>query len=105
MSPLELRAAPCSPACWCSSWLATRAGGAVRSPGHRRDVSAATRRRRAAQRVRFRRTTASPALYDDEPVSLIDCERHRLDVTVMYDDADSMLRATPAQALGPGYRS
>jgi MYXO-CTERM domain-containing protein len=45
---------------------------------------------------------ASPALYDDEPVSLTDSAGAPVSVTVVYDEADSMLRVTPAQALGRG---
>lgn len=46
---------------------------------------------------------SSPALYDDEVVSLIDANGTELDVSVAYDEADAMLRATPAEPLGPGY--
>ena len=46
---------------------------------------------------------ASPALYDDEVVSLIDASGTELDVSVAYDEADAMLRATPAAPLEPGY--
>ncbi len=45
---------------------------------------------------------ASPALYANEPVSLLDPTGNTVGVTVTYDDADSMLRATPDQALAPG---
>jgi hypothetical protein len=46
---------------------------------------------------------SSPALYDDELVSLVDASGTELDVSVVYDEADAMLRATPAEPLGPGY--
>lgn len=44
----------------------------------------------------------SPALYDDEPVSLKDSAGSSVAVTLAYDDADSMLRATPDEPLTPG---
>jgi hypothetical protein len=46
---------------------------------------------------------SSPALYDDEVVSLVDASGSELDVSVMYDEADAMLRAMPAEPLEPGY--
>ena len=46
---------------------------------------------------------ASPALYDDEPVSLVDATGTELAVSVAFDAADSLLRVTPATALDPGY--
>ena len=46
---------------------------------------------------------SSPASYDGEVVSLVDASGTELDVSVAYDDADAMLRATPAEPLGPGY--
>jgi hypothetical protein len=46
---------------------------------------------------------SSPALYDDESVSLIDASGSELDVSVAYDEADSLLRVMPAEPLGPGY--
>jgi len=45
----------------------------------------------------------SPALYDDEPVSLTDSESNELAITVSYDDADSMLRVRPEQPLAAGF--
>lgn len=45
---------------------------------------------------------ASPALYANEPVTLTDPTGAALDVTVSYDEADSMLRATPVQPLAAG---
>lgn len=45
---------------------------------------------------------ASPATYDDEPVSLTDSAGDLVSATVRYDDADSMLRVVPEQALGRG---
>lgn len=46
---------------------------------------------------------ASPALYDDEPVSLTDAEGNEIPITVSYDDAESMLRASPEQPLSTGF--
>ena len=45
---------------------------------------------------------ASPALYDDEPVTLTDAAGNAVPLTVMFDDADSMLRASPDQPLSDG---
>jgi hypothetical protein len=45
----------------------------------------------------------SPALYDDEPVSLRDATGNDIAVTLAYDAADSMLRATPDQPLTSGH--
>jgi hypothetical protein len=45
---------------------------------------------------------ASPAMYDDEPVSLIDDADAPVSALVTYDDADSMLRVAPEQPLAPG---
>jgi hypothetical protein len=46
---------------------------------------------------------AAPALYDDEPVSLVDATGADVPLTVQWDEADAMLRAAPAQALATGY--
>jgi hypothetical protein len=46
---------------------------------------------------------ASPALYDDEPVSLLDANGADVPLAVAWDEADSMLRATPPEALATGY--
>jgi hypothetical protein len=46
---------------------------------------------------------ASPALYDDEPVSLSDANGADVALSVSWDEADSMLRATPAAELAAGY--
>jgi hypothetical protein len=46
---------------------------------------------------------ASPALYDDEAVSLTDPDGNEAAISVNYDDAESMLRATPEQPLAPGF--
>ena len=45
---------------------------------------------------------AAPAIYDAEPVSVTDDAGNAVAVKVTYDDADSMLHATPDQALAPG---
>jgi hypothetical protein len=45
----------------------------------------------------------SPALYSDEPVSVLDAAGNSVSVTAAYDDADSMLRATPDQPLSLGH--
>ncbi len=45
---------------------------------------------------------AAPALFADEPVSMTDAAGNSIAVTVTYDDADSMLHATPDQALAAG---
>jgi methionine-rich copper-binding protein CopC len=45
---------------------------------------------------------ASPATYDDEPVSLTDSMGAPVSATVRYDDADAMLRVVPEQALAQG---
>ena len=45
---------------------------------------------------------ASPATYDDEPVSLTDDAGELVGATVTYDEADSMLRVAPDQALARG---
>jgi len=44
----------------------------------------------------------APALYDDEPADLQDSAGNNVAVTVSYDAADSMLRATPDQPLTAG---
>ena len=44
----------------------------------------------------------SPAVYADEPVSVTDAAGNAVSVTVTYDDADSLLRAAPAQGLSDG---
>lgn len=46
---------------------------------------------------------SSPALYDDELVSLLDAAGREVAVSVAYDEADSMLRATPVGPLDVGY--
>jgi len=46
---------------------------------------------------------ASPARYDDEPVTLTDGAGNGRALSVFYDDAESMLRATPESALSAGY--
>lgn len=46
---------------------------------------------------------SSPALYDEEQVSLVDASGNELGVSVAYDAADSMLRVTPTVPLDPGY--
>jgi hypothetical protein len=45
----------------------------------------------------------APALYVDEAVSLLDSAGNDVPVTLAYDDADSMLRATPDQPLASGH--
>lgn len=45
----------------------------------------------------------SPALYSDETASLRDATGNSVAVTLAYDDADSMLRATPEQPLESGH--
>jgi hypothetical protein len=45
----------------------------------------------------------SPALYADETVSLVDPAGNSVAVTLAYDDADSMLRATPDGPLSNGH--
>jgi hypothetical protein len=45
----------------------------------------------------------SPALYDDEQVELVDGNGDEVAVQLMWDEADSMLRATPLQPLAPGF--
>ena len=45
---------------------------------------------------------ASPALYDDEAVSVTDSAGLEVPVTVAYDDAESTLHAMPDQPLGDG---
>jgi hypothetical protein len=44
----------------------------------------------------------SPAIYANEPVSLLDPSGSEVGATVTYDDADSMLRVAPDQALAEG---
>jgi hypothetical protein len=44
----------------------------------------------------------SPAVYANEPVRLLDPTGSELGVTVTYDDADSILRVAPDQALSLG---
>jgi hypothetical protein len=46
---------------------------------------------------------ASPALYDDEPVTLTGPMGDELGVSVLYDDAQSMLRVSPHQPLEAGF--
>ena len=45
---------------------------------------------------------ASPALYNDEAVTLTDAAGNDVPLTVAYDDAESTLHATPEQPLGDG---
>lgn len=45
---------------------------------------------------------ASPAIYANEPASLRDPSGSEVGVTVTYDEADSMLRVVPEQALTEG---
>jgi hypothetical protein len=45
---------------------------------------------------------ASPALYNDEAVTLTDAAGNDVAVTVTYDDAESTLHAAPDQTLGDG---
>ena len=45
----------------------------------------------------------SPVRYADEVVSLLDDGGRNIGVTLAYDDADSMLRATPDQPLAAGH--
>ena len=45
----------------------------------------------------------APALYDDEPVSLKDSSGNSIALTATFDDADSMLRATPDEPLPSGH--
>ena len=45
---------------------------------------------------------ASPALYDDEPVSLSDPEGNAVGILVSYDEAESTLRVSPEQPLQAG---
>jgi hypothetical protein len=44
----------------------------------------------------------SPAIYANEPVSLLDPSGSEVDAAVTYDDADSMLRVAPARTLAEG---
>lgn len=46
---------------------------------------------------------AYPALYDDEPVTLTGPMGDELGVSVMYDEAQSLLRVSPEQALEAGF--
>ena len=46
---------------------------------------------------------ASPALYDDEPVSLTDGMGNDVEAQVSYDEADSMLRVSPSSPLQAGF--
>jgi hypothetical protein len=45
---------------------------------------------------------ASPALYDEEPVSLSDASGNALGVALAFDQANSLLRATPSEPLREG---
>ncbi len=45
---------------------------------------------------------AAPAIFDDQPVSMTDAAGNAVAVTVTYDDAESMIHATPDQALAAG---
>jgi hypothetical protein len=46
---------------------------------------------------------ASPALYDDEPVSLTDSNEQEVAIAVSYDEAESTLRASPEEPLASGF--
>jgi hypothetical protein len=46
---------------------------------------------------------ASPALYDDEPVTLTGPTGDELSVSVLYDEAQSMLRVSPEEPLVAGF--
>lgn len=45
---------------------------------------------------------AAPAIYLNESVTMTDAGGSAVPLTVAYDDVDSLLRATPDQALAPG---
>jgi len=46
---------------------------------------------------------AAPAIYVSEPVTMTDSNANAIPLTVAYDDVESMLRATPDQALATGH--
>ncbi len=45
---------------------------------------------------------AAPALYDGEPVSLLDGSGNELPLDTLFDEAESMLRVVPQDVLEPG---
>jgi hypothetical protein len=48
---------------------------------------------------------AAPALYNDEPVDVTDAGGNAVPVTLVFDEADALLRATPDQPLVTGQLS
>lgn len=85
--------------------LSVAAGSAHAAPCGRPDVDA-TFPPRAADAVPSNALLsaryASPALYDDEPVTLRDESGSEVPLSVSFDEALSVLRATPERALSEG---
>jgi hypothetical protein len=48
---------------------------------------------------------SSPALYDDEPAILTDAQGNSSELSTSFDEADAMLRASPAEPLSAGFYS
>lgn len=101
MSSISLRTPALAGAIFLS-WLAT----AQAAPCGRPDVDATFPPNDAdgvPPNAQFAAHYASPAIFANEAVSLLDPTGGDVEVTVAYDDADSTLRVTPAQALSAGH--
>lgn len=90
----------------CALWLLLAPQAALGAPCGRPDVDLtfpphdATR---VPSNAQLSAHYASPALYDDEPVTLTDADGNEIPIAVSYDDAESTLRASPEQPLSSGF--
>jgi hypothetical protein len=102
MSPLRFRAVAGLTALTCYGW----ACHGVAAPCGRPDVDVTFPPSDATvvpSNAQLAAHYASPALYDDEPVSLTDANGEEVPISVTWDEADTMLRALPASELLVGY--
>jgi hypothetical protein len=91
---------------WAAGFLIFAAPSAQGAPCGRPDVDFAFPPNDASnvpQNAQLSAHYGSPALYDDEPVQLKGPSGDQLGVSVVYDDAQSMLRASPDQPLQNGF--
>ena len=87
------------------SWLATPAR-TFAAPCGRPDVDSTFPAHEATgvpPNARLSAHYASPALYDAEPVVLLDAAGEELALSVTFDEAESMLHAVPAAPLRAGF--
>jgi hypothetical protein len=102
MNPLRFRAVAVLAALPACAWASL--GSAA--PCGRPDVDATfprTDATRVPPNAQLSAHYASPALYDDEPVNLLDANGAEVAISVVWDEADSMLRARPSSELSAGY--